>query len=81
MSLVYDDRTYIPGDAIYRSNSETGKYRFLIPATYAVDCYSGDATICDSQGNPKPGYECPVPVHASDFGAKFSELGCCSCSR
>lgn len=76
MSLDYTDRTYVPGVAIYYSNTATGKYRFLIPQPYAVDCYSGDATICDSQGRPKPGFECPVPCHASDFGAKFEDLGC-----
>ncbi len=76
MGLDYTDRTYIPGVAIYYSNTATGKYRFLIPQPYAVDCYLGDAAICDSQGRPKPGFECPVPRHASDFGAKFEDLEC-----
>ena len=53
------DRNYIPAPAIYRNNSGNGKYRFLIPALYAVDCYMGDATICDSRGRAKPGFECP----------------------
>ena len=68
------DRNYIPAPAIYWNNSGTGKYRFLIPAPYAVDCYSGDATVCDSQGRAKPGFECPVPFNASDFGSKFADL-------
>ena len=68
------DRQYIPAPAIYYNNSGTGKYRFLIPCDYATDCYSGDALICDSQGNAKPGLETPVPMNASDFGEKFADL-------
>jgi hypothetical protein len=68
------DRNYVPAPAIYFSNSATGKYRFLIPMDYAVDCYIGDALVCDSSGNPKAGYNCPVPRPASDFGVKFSSL-------
>ena len=68
------DRTYIPGVAIYHSNNLTGKYRFLIPAPWAVDCCIGDANQCDSKGNIKPGFECPSPFNASDFGVMFREI-------
>jgi hypothetical protein len=68
------NRTYIPGVAIYYSNNLTGKYRFLIPADYAVDCYIGDANQCDSKGNVRPGFECPSPFNASDFGEKFADI-------
>ena len=73
------DRNYIPAPAIYRNNSGNGKYRFLIPALYAVDCYMGDATICDSRGRAKPGFECPQPFNASSFGEKFAALEHCTC--
>lgn len=68
------DRNYIPGVAIYYSNNLTGKYRFLIPAPWAVDCYMGDANQCDANGTLKPGYECPSPFNASDFGDKFKDV-------
>ena len=71
---------YIPAPAIYWNNAGNGKYRFLIPALYAVDCYMGDATICDSRGRAKPGFECPQPFNASSFGEKFAALEHCTCS-
>lgn len=76
MSLDYNDRKYIPGVGIYFSNTATGKYRFLMPQPYAVDCCLGDALVCDSSGRPKPGMECPVPRQASDFGARFADVEC-----
>ena len=81
MSIIdYSNRQFVPGVAIYRRNGGTGKYRFLMPMPYAVDCYGGDALVCDSSGNPKPGMECPVPVWASDFGEKFADLDYCVCA-
>ena len=68
------NREFIPGPGIYRNNSGTGKYRFLIPADYAVDCYTGDAWQCDSSGNVRPGYETAEPFHASDFGERVGEI-------
>lgn len=79
MTLEYKDRAYIPGAGIYYNNNATGKHRFLIPMPYAVDCYMGDALVCDSSGSPKPGMECAVPRQASDFGAKFADVEWCSC--
>jgi len=72
--LSITDRKYIPSSTgIYRHNSLSGKYSYLIPMSYAEDCYTGDAIICDKNGNHKRGMEYPVPVCASDFGAKISE--------
>lgn len=60
---------YRPG-AIYRNRYEkkTERYRFLMPTDYAEHCTIGDCWLCDGHGNPKPGYEYPVPVCAGNIG-------------
>jgi hypothetical protein len=73
--LPITDRKYIPSsNGIYKHNSLTGKYGYLIPMSYAEDCYTGDAITCDKNGKHKKGMEYPVPVCASNFGVKIAEI-------
>ena len=46
---------------------EDRRYRFAVPADYADDCWLGDCYLEDKDGNPRPGYEYPVPVHVTDL--------------
>ena len=73
---IINDRKYIPGPGIYKYNGAKGRYRYIIPADYAVDCYQGDACQCDINGTGKPPDNGWVIANAEDFGARVSDLPC-----